>query len=78
MFTFGIARISSPPSPIPLIRATWSSSFGRQKQLVVRIDEENDQKTYNYYDFSINNPNIQGLILGKKRAKTFGQGLPPP
>ena len=36
----GIAQISSPP-PLPSIRATWSSLFGRQKRRFARMTEKN-------------------------------------
>ena len=39
-FLSGIARITeTPPSPLPPIRATWSSFFGRQKRRFARMTE---------------------------------------
>ena len=40
-FLSGIARITeTPPSPLPPIRATWSSFFGRQKQRFAHMTEQ--------------------------------------
>ena len=49
----GIAQISSPLPPLPLIRATWSSFFGRQKRRIARmteksIDDDDDGWNYDY------------------------------